>query len=367
MNKNSQLWMLPVAGSFLFTAAVSAAPATPPPLERAYLDSTNRITASVRFGLNISGKFKNPGGSLNPRAAAANGRRTPNGDHYNYDDGYVLTDSSKNAGGQSWYWGYDHASQVNAGANTIDFSRTTAPGLPAQNSGDDSPYVGFEITYDYELGVKEDWHHLRYGIEAAFNGMPINFNSGGTYHTSVNKQTDTYGYTPGTTPPGYNDPSQLPYQGGYGGPGFLLNVPRLGSATTSTPGTIVAQQHFDADLFGFRLGPYIESPLTEKLSLHLTGGLAVGILNASANWKETVTLDGGLGSTTSSGSGTDTSVLWGYYFGLDAVYQINERWGVDVGVQFQDLGTYSHDFGGRTAELDLSNSMFIQAGISYSF
>jgi hypothetical protein len=49
------------------------------------------------------------------------------------------------------------------------------------------------------------------------------------------------------------------------------------------------------------------------------------------------------------------------------VYQINERWGVDVGVQFQDLGTYSHDFGGRTAELDLSSSMFIQAGISYSF
>ena len=95
--------------------------------------------------------------------------------------------------------------------------------------------------------------------------------------------------------------------------------------------------------------------------------MAVGILNASANWKETVTLDGGLGSTTSSGSGDDTSVLWGYYFGLDAVYQFNEHWGVDVGVQFQDLGTYDHNFGGRTAELDLSQSVYVQFGVSYSF
>ena len=107
---------------------------------------------------------------------------------------------------------------------------------------------GLRSLDNYELGVKEDWHHLRYGIEAAVNFMPIDFNSGGTYHTSANTQTDTYGYTPGTTPPGYNDPSLLPYQGGYGGPGFLLNTPRLGTAISSTPATIVAQQHFDADL-----------------------------------------------------------------------------------------------------------------------
>jgi hypothetical protein len=59
--------------------------------------------------------------------------------------------------------------------------------------------------------------------------------------------------------------------------------------------------------------------------------------------------------------------MWGYYVGLDATYKFNNRWGADVGVQFQDLGIYSHNFGGRTAQLDLSQSIFIQVGISYSF
>ena len=60
-------------------------------------------------------------------------------------------------------------------------------------------------------------------------------------------------------------------------------------------------------------------------------------------------------------------MLWGYYISLNASCQINDRWGIEAGVQFQDLGTYSHNFSGRIAELDFSNSLFIQAGISYSF
>lgn len=353
--------MLPVAGSLLFAAAANAQQ-PPPHLER-YLDSTNRLTGSLRFGLNISGKFKGVGSSLNP-GAPASGRRTPHGDPYNYDDGYVLTDVSGNAGNQTWYWGYDNSSQVGAsGANTIDFHRNTASGFPKNgSSSDDSPYVGCEVTYDYQLGVDDKYHPLRYGIEAAANFMPISFNSGGTYNTSLNQTTDTYGYTSGTTPPG------APYQGGYGGPGFVLNSQRLGSTTTVVPGaTLEAHQHFDGNLFGFRLGPYIETPLSEKFSLHASGGFAAGLLDASAHWKEILTLPGGGGSITTHGGGDDFDVLYGFYAGLDALYQFNERWGLDVGVQYQDLGTYDHNFGGRTVELDLSRSVFVQVGVSYSF
>jgi hypothetical protein len=107
--------------------------------------------------------------------------------------------------------------------------------------------------------------------------------------------------------------------------------------------------------------------LTEKLSLHASGGLAVGIVDANANWKETLTLPGGGSGSTTSGGGSDTAVKWGYYIGVDAAYQLSEHWGVDAGVQFQDLGTYSHDFGGRTAQLDLSQSVYVQLGVSYSF
>ena len=109
-----------------------------------------------------------------------------------------------------------------------------------------SPYVGAELTYDYELGVKEDWHHLRYGLEGAVNFLPIEFNSSGRYNATLSRQTDTYSYTPGTTPP------TAPYQGSYGGPGFVINVPPASSTTTLVPGaTFLAQQHFDAEPLGF--------------------------------------------------------------------------------------------------------------------
>ncbi len=354
---------MPVSGVLLFATAVSAEQDL-----QTYLDSTNRVTLSLRFGLNITGKFKGVGSSFGSGVPLAAGRHTPNGDAYNYDNGYVLTDISGNAGGQSWYWGYDSSSQVNAGANTIALDRTVAVGMPGENSGDDSPYVGAELTYDYELGVKENWHHLRYGLEAAVNFMPISFSSGGLFNAMLSRQTDTYGYTPGTTPPGYNQPGELPYQGTFQGPNFVINVPPINSSTTLVPGaTFLAQQHFDANLWGFRLGPYLEYPLNDKWSLHLSGGLAVGLIDANASWKETLNLPGGAGSITTSGGGSDVDLLWGYYVGLEAAYQINKDWGLEAGVQFQDLGTYSHNFGGRVAELDLSQSIFVHVGISYSF
>jgi hypothetical protein len=34
-------------------------------------------------------------------------------------------------------------------------------------------------------------------------------------------------------------------------------------------------------------------------------------------------------------------------------HRINDRWSALAGVQFQDIGNYSHDFGGRRVELNL--------------
>jgi hypothetical protein len=356
--------LLPVAGTLLLASASAVAAADNlPPLEKYQYDCTNRITASVRFGLNITAKYKNPGGSLNPNGLAANGQRTPHGDPYNYDDGYVYNDV-RGAGPRTWYWGYTgNPNQLNySQPNSIDFHRTTADSVPGSNSNDDSPYTGVEVTYDYLLGVKDDWHHLRYGVEVAANFMPMDINNSGTYHTGLSTRTDTYAYTPSTTPPG------APYYGGFGGPGFNLNSHPVSSVTAAAgTGTLSVNQDLNVDLWGFRLGPYVECPLTEKIFLHASGGLAVGILYADSNWKETYTPDGGGVPTPASGNGSDADVLWGYYLGLDAVYEFKKNWALDAGAQYQDIGVYSHNFGGRTAVLDLSQSIFVQFGISYSF
>lgn len=367
MKRTHRNWTVPVSGALLFATAVSAEQDL-----QTYLNSTNRVTLSLRFGLNVSGRFKGGGSGLSFPSGVplAGGRRTPNGDAYNYDNGYVLTDISGNAGNKTWYWGYDSASQVNFANNTISFDRTSLASLPSvgTSADEDSSRLGAELAYNYEIGVKDNWHHLRYGLELAINWMPVEFNNNGRYNATLARITDTYSYTPGTTPPGYLDPSALPYQGSFQGPNFLLNDPPVSSVSTlASGGDFLVQQHFDANLWGFRIGPYIEMPLTRRLSLHLSGGLAVGLLDGEASFHQTLILPNNAASFTSQSGGSDTELLWGYYVGLQAEYQFNHRWGVEAGVQFQDLGLYDHNFNGRTVELDLSKSLFVHAGVSFSF
>jgi len=130
--------------------------------------------------------------------------------------------------------------------------------------------------------------------------------------------------------------------------------------------TIVDQRNFDADIWGFRLGPYAEYPLGRNVDLWFSGGLAVGLLDGSAAWKETASLAGG-GTMVGSGGGSDLGLLWGGYLSAKVSWQLSERWSAEGGVQYQYLGTYEHNFGGQVMQLDLSKSMFYNHRIGLSF
>ena len=138
MKINHHNLVIAAAGLFLFAASAAAQNDS-----KIYQNSTNRFTFSARFGLNISAKFKGIGGNLNPS-------KNPG----QYDDGYVHTDVSGNAGGQTWYWGYDNSSQINAGNNTVSFDRTTATANGNSSTGNEDSGVttGFELAYR-QLGV----------------------------------------------------------------------------------------------------------------------------------------------------------------------------------------------------------------------
>jgi hypothetical protein len=317
---------------------------------------TNRLSFSARFGFNISARFKDI--SVTSIISPPNSRTTLSGDSYNYDDGYVLTDASGNYGGQTWYWGYDNASQISG--NTILLSRTlsTATG-GASHTLDDRLIPGGELTYDRLLFVKSD---ARIGIEAALNYVNMGFHADTPFTATAMRVTDAYPFTPGTTPPGT---SSGPYQGSFGGPGFLIFTNIASSTTTTTnltsagPGT--DHQRLDANLWGFRLGPYLEVPLGEPMTLSLSAGLAVGIMDADASWSMTV------GSATLSGSGHDYGVLWGGYLSGAATWALSERWSIIGGAQFQTLNNYEHSFGGRNLAVNLDNAWFATLGVSYTF
>jgi hypothetical protein len=317
----------------------------------------NRFSFNARFGLNISAKFKR----ARSMSLTAPPRTTPDGNRYNYDDGYVLTDISGNAGGQTWNWGYDQPGQIAGNTILMHHSTVLADAPSATGVNEDNPQSGFEFTYDRELGNRDKLH---YGLEAAVNYMNISLKENSAFSGNVSRLTDAYPYTPGTTPP-LTPPS---YQGSFNGPGFVLGSTPVSSTSALIPGgaTIVDQRNFDADIWGFRLGPYAEYPLSQNIDLWFSGGLAAALVDGSASWKETASIAGG-GTVFGSGGGSDLDLLWGGYLSAKVSWQLSKRWSAEGGVQYQYLGTYEHNFGGQVMQLDLSKSVFITVGLGYSF
>ncbi len=326
-------------------------------LPRLVTNRLNRFSLNARFGLNISAKFR----SMSGISLTAPPRTTPDGSQYNYDDGYVLPSSINSAFPVTWNWGYDQAGQI--AGNTILMHRSTVSADAPSGAGIDggNPQSGFEFTYDRELGNRDKLH---YGLEAAVNYMNLSLKDTTTFSGNVSTLTDAYPFTPGTTPP----PTPPAYQGSFAGPGFLLGNTPVSTTTTSILGgaTIVDQRNYNADIWGFRLGPYAEYPLNQNIDLWLSGGLAVAVADGSASWTETASLAGG-GTMVGSGGGSDLGLLWGGYLSAQVAWQLSERWSAEGGVQYQYLGTYEHNFGGQAIQLDLSKSMFITIGLGYSF
>ena len=314
----------------------------------------NRVTVSARFGFNMSAKFH--GMPTLPQPTTT--RFTPHGDRYNYDDGYVLKDISGNAGGQTWYWGYDNSANQISGNNILLSRSTVMGGSPEQDVKSDPSY-GAEIVYHHQFLAQET---RQFGLELAANFQSLRLSGSSSGIGNVARTTDAYPYTSGTTPPG------SPYQGSYEGPGFVISDSPVSSTTTYVPGgaSVSTSQHLDADVWGFRLGPYMEFPVADQWNLSLSGGLSVGVINPSVSWNQTISITGG--STGSfSGSDSDTSLLWGGYLAATVTWQLSERWSIAGGLQYQHLQNYEHSFAGQNVEINLQNSIFVTFGVGFSF
>lgn len=302
---------------------------------------TNRLTLSARLGFNVSATF---GPRLNRW-----------GNAYNHYNGYALTDISGNAGGQTWYWGYDNSAQQISG-NNILMMRPNDRGNLSSPSIDSDPNLGAELAYNRLLWVKGK---TRIGLEAAVNYMALDLQDNTS--RSIAGAVDAYGFTEGTTPPAAT-PS-APYQGSFKGPGFVINVPPVSTAANIHES---GNWHVDDNAWGFRLGPYLEFPLSTNLTVSLSGGGALVLLEGTASWSETVSVPGS-GTTSSSGSGDSSEMLWGGYVSANVIWRFAHDWSLAGGVQYQSVGSSEKLLGGRKVNVDLSNSIFVTLGLSYNF
>jgi hypothetical protein len=48
-------------------------------------------------------------------------------------------------------------------------------------------------------------------------------------------------------------------------------------------------------------------------------------------------------------------------------WALSDSWALAAGAQFEDVGQYTQNLNGKQATLDLSKSIFVTFGVSYSF
>ena len=335
------------------------------PAARAGQGATNDkdyFALSARFGFNISA-------TLGP-VTSFPVRRTPDGLAYNYDDGYVLADASGSGDGLTHNWGYDNSDTQDLirrdgpnAPNAVEFTRHTLDGgVPSSTFGCDSVGYGYELLYRHELGGGED---LRCGFELAFNYLNLCLSQRSTRTVGAHKATDLFGYEPGTRPPGATPAN--PYLGTLNADGFLLDLnPLVPTANDAISASIAGNHKFEADIWGFKLGPYINYPINETLAVSFSGGIAAVIVDGRGSWSEAVTFSDGY-SISTSGNGGACKTLWGGYAAASVTWQLDEHWNLIGSAQYQAVNKYVTSFGGRSAVLDMQGSVFLTVGLGCSF
>ena len=263
-----------------------------------------------------------------------------------YQNGFVGTDKTGNAGGLTTFWGYQNANQVVDNNNSLV--------MRSSNSGDlgssvDNPQHGLELTYSHEIGHSEK---VRWGIEAAFNWTDFSANQSGVASAGV-LAVDAF-------PLGYSPP-QAPYTGTPNAGPF---IPLLGTTPTRLPVTVSSS--LEAEFYGLRLGPYLDVPISKRLLLTFSAGVALTYVDGDYKVTETYTMPSGA-NVSVSGHASSFSPVWGGFVGAQLSLKLSNHLSVFTGLLYQGAETYELQAGDKAAEIDLSGALYWSSGLSYSF
>jgi len=283
----------------------------------------NRFGLSYRAGFNVSARFKNVAGltHVNDPGPATGGA------NHNYDDGYNRVDNTGNNHGgtlATWNWGYEKASQVN-GTSDIFMHSTSSVG-ESSTGADADAQMGAELSYSRQFGR---FGKVLWGVQGAFSYTDLNIKDSDPQSRPVNLITDRYDLGGITAP-------QPPYQGSFEGPGPVTgDVPNRTEAAAFAGGT----RKLGADIYGLRLGPYIEFPVAKRLSVSASTGLSLAFVQSDFRFEETVVPALGAAVLRTARCSAD-DVLASLYVTADLHYTINDKWSAFAGVQYHYLGDF---------------------------
>ena len=317
---------------------------------------TNRVSVGYRAGFNVRTTFRGLGGmpaASNPGPGPAGGSDQT----HTYDDGYVRPDSTP-GDGMTWNWGYRSASQTPGdGMTTIEFHSSQSQSSGELSGVGSDPIHGFEINYERWLGrvgSSGNW-----GMLLGFNYGRISVRDDRSFSATATVTTDVYNL-------GGAEPPDPPYDGSFAGPGTLIDDPAISRNVSSSTSVITGRHELKADVFGFRLGPYVEFPITEKLSFNFGSGVAVAVVNSKFSFSESATV-AGLPLGSAKGANLRNDILWGIYVAGTFSYALDRSWSLFGGVEYQYMQSFEQRIGSREVKLDFAYPFYAKGGISFSF
>ena len=327
----------------------------------AMLKRRNRISLKASFNFGIKTDFT----SATPNNTGA---LVP-GVNRTYDDGFVFRDISGNAGGTTWNWGYNTAGQSLAadpaapflGASSLAFHSVNSLADGQTRGSRDKMVPGIELTYEEVLGrfhITEK-RRVNIGILTSFGYMKLNQRDSGSLAGLVGLTTDKYA-------PGAVLPPLAPYAGSFGAAGPLLPDVPADRALTAVAATGTVNNKLEGSLYGFSIGPFLEIPLHDRVSLTLGGGLGVVYASTRYTYNETVVVPGVVTATRSGRVSADDWLFSGIaranlYVGL------SEAWSWELGLAYQYAGNSRSSVQGKSSNLKLDGIMTVNTGLNYAF
>ena len=309
-------------------------------------DWTRHFRIGALLGMNISANFTRSG------TFGVSGNNPALGI---YDDGYVRTDSTGNAGGQTSFWGYNNASQLSGNSLTMTAANSFTTSSSSQEQG--GVFPGFDMAYGDNLWY---WKHARVGWEFGFGLLPIDIVDNQTAPASVIQSTYNFN-TGGILAP------QAPYQGPFNAGPYAPTIPTnyTSSSSVDPNGTVSGSQKMDVMLYTWRLGPTFYWDLSDNVGMSLGAGPAVGLVAGDYKYNEVITA--GNVSASNSGKIGGTDFVYGGYVNAMVMYHAVENGDIYAGIQFMPMTDATIGGGGREGRLNLGGQVHFSIGVNWPF
>jgi hypothetical protein len=323
---------------------------------------------------------------FNVKAKVGPGAQTPQQPGF-YDNGFVQPDVGGTASGLTWNWGYDDAAQVSG--DFIDYDRySNLPQPGTFKSGSDDTMFGGELLGGVEfgrfsVGVRE----FRWGAELGYAFTPFSVRHAATASGTVNYLSARHALgrfvsstpappapTPASTLTEVNrnapiTPPAAPYQGTFNGPGPLIDLNPASVTEITSAATSTFDGQLDADLHTMKIGLWLETDLSPKVSAAFSLGYSSVLADTRFRFTETTTIaNGGVPALAPVNASLRTDE-WqsGAYAQLRATWQFSRHLGAFASGDYAYHESLRFSGAGRDVSLEFKHTYGASAGFSFSW